>query len=174
MRMRDFSLIKQARMLLGYTQTELAYRSGTSLPTIQTIEAGKANPSIDILERIAVILGLKLTLESQSANWDVLAHLGVPLIARDRSLAIKPSSKTLYKCLQEASLELITNDVIEDKERKVEAIQALLLALASHFPDTFEKFCKSAPLISRLLPTRLTGRLIRLKRQAVALLATYL
>jgi len=39
----------------GYSQVRLAQESGVSLPTIQNIEAQKANPTIDILEKIFLI-----------------------------------------------------------------------------------------------------------------------
>jgi transcriptional regulator with XRE-family HTH domain len=42
------------------SQVELAKRSGVSRPTISRIEAGEGEPGIDVLERLADALGVKI------------------------------------------------------------------------------------------------------------------
>jgi transcriptional regulator with XRE-family HTH domain len=55
-------VIRQRREMLGLLQSQLAVISGISLRTLQSVETGKANPSIDTLMEIADPLGLTLTL----------------------------------------------------------------------------------------------------------------
>jgi transcriptional regulator with XRE-family HTH domain len=55
-------LIKQRRELLGLLQPQLAGISGIGLRTLQLVEAGKANPSLETLVQIIDPLGLELNL----------------------------------------------------------------------------------------------------------------
>jgi len=59
--------IRKRRELLGLLQPRLAAIAGVSRRTLQLVEAGKANPSLDILLKIADPLGLtiKLTLKEK-------------------------------------------------------------------------------------------------------------
>lgn len=59
----DYSIIKERRFLLGLTQQDLADYAGLSLRIIKSIEAGKANPSVATLSKIAEVLGLELRLK---------------------------------------------------------------------------------------------------------------
>ena len=59
--------IKSRRKELKITQATLAEISGISLNTLSRIEVGKANPTIEILSKIADILGLELKLEVKNA-----------------------------------------------------------------------------------------------------------
>ncbi len=52
--------IQKRRELLGLLQPQLAAIAGVSRRTIQLVENGKANPSVDTLLRIADPLGLTL------------------------------------------------------------------------------------------------------------------
>lgn len=54
--------IRQRRELLGLLQTQLAALSGISSRTIQLVEQGKGNPSLDTLNRLIDPLGLRLEL----------------------------------------------------------------------------------------------------------------
>jgi y4mF family transcriptional regulator len=54
--------IRQRRELLGLLQPQLATLSGISTRTIQLVERGKGNPSLDTLLRLADPLGLQLEL----------------------------------------------------------------------------------------------------------------
>jgi len=65
----DFSLIiKERRALLGLTQQDLADYTGLSLRFIKSIEAGKGNPSISTLEKIAETLGLEIVMRVKEVN----------------------------------------------------------------------------------------------------------
>ena len=63
----DYSIIKERRMLLGLTQQDLADYTGLSLRIIKSIEAGKGNPSVATLSKIAATLGLELLLRVKEA-----------------------------------------------------------------------------------------------------------
>ena len=65
-------IIRQRRELLGLLQTQLADLSGISTRTIQLVEQGKANPSLDTLINLIEILGLQLelVLKDPSKNND--------------------------------------------------------------------------------------------------------
>lgn len=58
----DYSIIKQRRALLSLTQQDLADYAGVSLRIIRSIEAGKGNPSVATISKIAEVLGLQLQL----------------------------------------------------------------------------------------------------------------
>ena len=52
--------LRQRRELLGLLQSQLATLSGVSTRTIQLVEQGKGNPSLDTLLQLADPLGLRL------------------------------------------------------------------------------------------------------------------
>ncbi|REL24821.1 XRE family transcriptional regulator [Rhodohalobacter sp. SW132] len=54
--------IKERRDTLGITQPDLAEMSGISVNTLYKIETGQANPTLKVLNKIADILGMELTL----------------------------------------------------------------------------------------------------------------
>jgi transcriptional regulator with XRE-family HTH domain len=54
--------LRQRRQLLGLLQTQLAALSGVNTRTIQLVEQGKGNPSLDTLLQLADTLGLHLNL----------------------------------------------------------------------------------------------------------------
>lgn len=58
----DYSIIKERRNLLELTQQDLADYTGLSLRIVKSIEAGKGNPSVSTLSKIADTLGLELLL----------------------------------------------------------------------------------------------------------------
>jgi transcriptional regulator with XRE-family HTH domain len=62
--------IRKRRQLLGLLQPQLADISGINRRTIQLVEAGKANPTIETLVKIADPLGLtfKLLLKETGAQ----------------------------------------------------------------------------------------------------------
>ena len=65
--------IRERRELLGLLQNRLAALSGISTRTIQLVEQGKGNPSLDTLTKLADPLGLhlELLLKEPSKNSDV-------------------------------------------------------------------------------------------------------
>ena len=61
------TILKERRATLNVSQQELSEMAGVSLATIKDLERGVGNPSLKTLERIAVVLGLELTLNRKQA-----------------------------------------------------------------------------------------------------------
>lgn len=62
--------IKNRRKELGITQPHLAELAKVSTNTLYKIERGLGNPSIDVLNKLAEVLGMEITLEVKN-----LSHL---------------------------------------------------------------------------------------------------
>lgn len=58
-----YSIIRERRNLLDLTQQDLADYTGLSLRFIKSIELGKANPSLNTLNKITEILGLEVIIK---------------------------------------------------------------------------------------------------------------
>ncbi len=54
--------IKARRDTLGITQPDLAEMAGISKNTLYKIETGQANPTLKVLNKIADILGMEITM----------------------------------------------------------------------------------------------------------------
>ncbi len=54
-----------ARTKKGITQKDLAKKMGTTQSSIARLEAGNINPSLGFLEKIASVMGYKLTVQLQ-------------------------------------------------------------------------------------------------------------
>ena len=59
-------VIKNRRKVLGITQPHLAELAKMSTNTLYKIERGQANPTLDILNKLAEVLGMELKLEVKS------------------------------------------------------------------------------------------------------------
>lgn len=57
--------IAERRKKNGLTQQDLSEISGVSAKTINSIELGKANPSINVLSKVANPLGFKISLSER-------------------------------------------------------------------------------------------------------------
>jgi transcriptional regulator with XRE-family HTH domain len=55
--------LKKRRIRLQVTQETLALLTGVSLRTIKQLEAGKGNPTLETIQKLADVLGLELRLE---------------------------------------------------------------------------------------------------------------
>jgi len=55
--------LKKRRIRLQVTQETLALLTGVSLRTIKQLEAGKGNPTLETIQKLADVLGLELQLE---------------------------------------------------------------------------------------------------------------
>ena len=60
--------IKQRRAVLNITQEDLSDMSGVGLRTIIKIETGKGNPSLEVLGKIAEVLGMEITLQIKNKD----------------------------------------------------------------------------------------------------------
>lgn len=56
-------MIKARRDMLNVTQEQLADLSGVGLRTLKQFESGKGNPTLETLQKIGDVLGLKLTFQ---------------------------------------------------------------------------------------------------------------
>ena len=55
--------IKERRKVLRITQPDLAEMAGISINTLYKIERGQANPTIQMVNKIAEILGMEIKIE---------------------------------------------------------------------------------------------------------------
>ena len=55
-------VIKERRQVLGIIQPDLAEMAQVSINTLYKIERGEANPSVKVLNKLAEVLGLELSL----------------------------------------------------------------------------------------------------------------
>jgi ribosome-binding protein aMBF1 (putative translation factor) len=55
--------IRERRLILGLSQTELAARAGMTQPALSRLEAGGVVPTIPLLERISMALDADLIVE---------------------------------------------------------------------------------------------------------------
>ncbi len=55
--------IRNRRKELGITQPHLAELAKVSINTLYKLERGKCNPSLDVLNKLAEVLGMELKLE---------------------------------------------------------------------------------------------------------------
>jgi transcriptional regulator with XRE-family HTH domain len=175
------AMIKSARERLGLSQSALAHAAGVSLPSIQNLEAGRANPGIKLLEPVFSVLGLTISVQAAPADWDQLAFCGVPLTSHARPrrapIMIRPTGSRLVQLLGLAASELSHVAPTAESTRKREAIAATLVAIQDYYPTFYRKHCARVPALRDLLPSdpaRLDGRLIKLKRLALARISEYL
>lgn len=179
--------MRDARRQQGLTQAELARRAGVSLPTVQNIEGGRANPSLSTLDGVLDALGLRLRVEPRPADWAALAACGAPLTIIDPPASphraagssagapYRPTPERLLRSLRDAARELGTEPPdAEGHERKRKAVQVLLMALRDHFHDFFRENLAGGPLYAHLISEDLDGRVVKGVREAVPVLATYL
>ena len=62
------TILKERRATtLNVSQQELSEMAGVSLATIKDLERGVGNPSLKTLERIAVVLGLEISITRKRA-----------------------------------------------------------------------------------------------------------
>jgi transcriptional regulator with XRE-family HTH domain len=63
-------LIRDARRRHGLSQRRLALRSGASQAWISRLEQGKVSPSIESLDRLLLVMGENLRLETERVSGD--------------------------------------------------------------------------------------------------------
>ena len=56
------NIIRERRKLLGITQHDLVEMAQVSINTVYKLERGEFNPSVKILNQLAEVLGLELSL----------------------------------------------------------------------------------------------------------------
>lgn len=163
-------IIRNKRLELGLSQVQLAYEAHVSLPTIQSIEAGKANLSQSTLMQILEALGLKLQIHSPPIPWEQAPKFGVPLTGNEKAETL--SRKELIDALNNFLhyLPLKKEEMIKET-RSWEAFTAFLWAIETHYPKTLKKLAynkKAKFLLNQNLAIFEPGRLIKLRRIALA------
>jgi transcriptional regulator with XRE-family HTH domain len=68
--MTGADLIRDVRLRHGLSQRRLAVRAGASQAWISRIEQGKISPSIESLERLLLVMGETLSLETERSVAD--------------------------------------------------------------------------------------------------------
>ena len=160
-------LLKELRLNYGMSQQALAASAQVSLPTIQKIESGFANLTIDVLDRILKAFGYELKMVSKDIDIDELVSLGLPLISKKHK-----QYESSFDMLKKNVLGLIPVYKTLDN-RTQEALQSLILALSLHYPQLYKThFAKS--IVDKWKPQKITGRHIKLYRIAKVRLAEYL
>ena len=132
------SWIKEKRKAMGYTQMKLATLAGVSLPTIQNLELGKGNPTLEVLKKIGSSLNTSFQWTSQEPNWTLLESCGLPI-----HLKQEKRSKTNITPLELASQLKLAIHFCEQKkieERLKESVAALLWAIQHYYP-TYYSYC---------------------------------
>jgi len=110
--------IKGLRIRSGYSQEELAEKSGLSLRTIQRVENGETDPRGDSLKRIALVFGVNpdeimdWTIQEDkgllvSLNLSALSFIFFPLLGILVPLIIWISKKDKIKDLNDTAKELL-------------------------------------------------------------------
>jgi len=61
--------IKARRKALNITQPHLAELAGVSTNTLYKLERGQGNPSLDVINKLAEVLGMDLKLEIKQMNF---------------------------------------------------------------------------------------------------------
>jgi len=56
--------LKARRKMLGIRQEDLAALAGIAVHTLSNIESGKGNPSLNVLELLLDVLGLRVSIEA--------------------------------------------------------------------------------------------------------------
>lgn len=134
MSFRYSEFIRGQRKEVGWTQVELAHKSHCSLATIQNIEADRANPEVQTLERILQSLGCELTVTHKGVQLEYWPSMGLPLMS-EKALSIRPTLELLLEQCQKLSGNL---DSLSD-ERTRTAFVSFFEALRSHYPSVYAR-----------------------------------
>lgn len=165
--------IRNKRKALGMSQVALSAHSGVSLPTLQRIESGKANPSLSTLELLVSALDLELSCHDVSVDWDELAAYGLPL-QRQEIRHVRKTRENFFIAMCRACSSFEQERHLADFSRKEEVLIGTLLAVKLHYEDFYKELCDMCPMIESLLPHAIEGKHIKLKRLALAQIGTYL
>lgn len=163
--------LKDLRSQSGYSQVRLAQESGVSLPTIQNIEALKANPTIDILEKIFLALGLRLTISPPVFDVTRAIQFGVPLSGENEINPQKVNQALLEK-ESKKWIHLFSQN--QFNEREAESILAFLMAIHDHYPTYYTRSLSCPLFDQKIEQARKNGRIIKLRRIALAQVSRYL
>ena len=126
-------IIKNQRIKQGLTQQQLSFKSEVSVPTIQNIEAGIANPAWSTAMKIFSSLGLKFEINETFKELRIS-----DLMARTDLAHSKNSEKMILQCLQ-GEVPFWNLKTSDFPSRDQELTWSLILALKDHFPFWVKK-----------------------------------
>ena len=160
------------RAQLGYTQVKLAQLSGVSLPTIQNIESSKTNPTVDVLNKILMSLGMEIKAQPLPIDIQKASVLGVPLTSSDESNKdLKPNAAQLIHEMNRWPLPLMMKQF---NHRDEEAIVAFVTAIYDHYPKFYTQNIENDIFNQKILEFRSNARIPKLRRMALNQLSKYL
>ncbi len=154
------SELKSLRTAKGYTQYELAEKAGVSLPTIQNIEAGRANPSLSNIELILGALDARLEIKINLQSFDLLDLFNMDL-ERFKKIDLKKMLLQFFESAKEKPFQ----------DRDLDLMAALLSGLSAHYPLWMkqQKFDSATLKKWHLLEKKIDpSRLIKFRRIWVA------
>jgi transcriptional regulator with XRE-family HTH domain len=160
------------RKVYGLSQVALAVKSGVSLPTIQNIEAGKSNPSLDVIEKLGAALGFLILFEQKEPEWSLLSDHGLPLLDNFNTHQNNMSDRIQF--VNELLLACVWISEKSNCEREREALQALVVAIRDHYSTFYNKNLAHSKSVQQLSHLPMTGRVIKLRRIAIASLSRWL
>lgn len=104
--------IKKQRKLKGFTQKELAEKSGISISSIEKYESGRLNPSFKNAERIANVLNMGISYFYPAENY---CELGLTEIEKQEN-----EIKEYKKILQEK------DEIIETQKEMIKRYEGII------------------------------------------------
>ena len=144
--------VKSARLQLGITQAELSQLSGLSLPIVQKLEYGLANPSLKTLRQIGDVLGFEITWTAAPIDWSMLVSAGLPLRGIPTSnAAVEPT-----RLIAEARRAWFS----DTSARERECLTAFFLTVRRHYPSVWRRRCHGI----ELPPDMDMSRMLKLSR----------
>ena len=108
------ALLRQRREKLQLTQTELAVQVGVSLPSIQNMEAGRANPSLKTLEKVFAGLDVEIVFHVIDEKMSEKRHAAVQKTS-DKSREVENlTANTISKPGTQSNAKQDLGEVIRD------------------------------------------------------------
>lgn len=163
--------LKNFRLSHQLSQVQLAHESGVSLPTIQNIEAGKANPTVEVLQKLLDVFGLKFQILIQPFDAGRAATFGVPLLVKEQAGEVVVNKNSL-KMESRKWLRQILEKKLNEREEL--AVIAFLKGVKDHYPKYYQNEI-AAPLFDSIIDRFSNdGRVIKLRRIALTNMSVYL
>jgi transcriptional regulator with XRE-family HTH domain len=89
--------LRAARKRVGWSQTELAQRSGVHLNTVSQVERGSADPRLSTLQALGAVLGVNLQVSVSAMPSARVASLISAANAQENTLPAKDLPAFLQK-----------------------------------------------------------------------------
>lgn len=156
------------RHQFGLSQMELAKKAKVSLATIQNLEAGKANPSLETIQKILSSLGSQFDISDKSTNIEMLNKLGLPLLVSEEIA----KDVTVEILVDELKIAFKNYDKSEHRLKTV--LESCYLALKSHYKSFFKKYFLKMPVMKEMDNIKITGQHLKFRRIIIGNFARYI